>query len=160
METVVAVLFRFIAYVMFGLVTETLFAIDGIDRVLGYHVERRVPRKYLEGFVSIYMIPLHGLGVLLLFEPGAALIADLHLGLRFLIYALGITAMEAAWGFFLDKTFGFYTWDYYEKSKFKVFKRGYTLYSLIPFWGAAGLLLEVYTGLVLYLSPHVVVYFT
>lgn len=159
METVISYLFRFVAYVMFGLVMETLFAIDGIDRVLGYSVERRVPRKYLEGFVSVYMIPLHGLGVLFLFEPASLYIADLHLGVRFLLYAFGISVAESLWGFFLDKTFGFYTWDYYAKSRFKVFKRGYTLYTLIPFWGFAGLILEIYTGLMLHLSPVVVAYF-
>lgn len=159
METLVAHLFRFVLYSMFGLCMEVLFAAHGIDVVLGYKVPRRVPRKYLEGFVSLTMIPLHGLGLLFLFEPGAAAIQELHFTLRFALYAVGITATEAAYGWLCEKVLGFYSWDYYAGSKYRVFKRGYTLWTLVPLWGLAGMLLEPYSQLVKHLAPFAVEFF-
>ena len=159
MEVVIAYGFRFVAYMAFGLCMEMLVAIDGIERLVGVQIPRRVPRKYLEGFVSAYMIPLHGLGVLFLFEPGYLMIEPLPLPLRFAVYAAGITACEIGWGFTLDKTLGFFPWDYYAKSKWRIGKRGYSLWTLVPLWGMAGLLLERYSLLMKYLSPHVVSYY-
>ncbi len=158
-ESLVGAGFRFLLYVMFGLCMEVLFAVQGIDVVLGFRVKRRVPRKYLEGFVSLTMVPLHGFGLLFLFEPGAAAIANWHFGLRFAAYAVGITAMEAAYGWLCHKVIGFYSWDYYADSKYRIFKRGYTLWTLVPMWGVAGMVLEVYAGLVQFLSPYAVRYF-
>ena len=152
-------LFRFVMYVFFGLTLETVCAVDGIERTLGCKINRRVPKKYLEGFVSLYMIPLHGLGVLLLFEPGHALIRHWAWPLRYLVYAVLITGCEAAWGWLLDKTIGLYPWDYYADSRYKMFARGYTLWTLVPLWGLVGLGLEVYTDLMIALSPHVVTFF-
>ena len=159
MEQAIPYIFRFVLYMAFGLVMETICAVDAIERLMGREVPRRVPKKYLEGFVSLYMIPLHGLGVLLVLEPLILLIAPLHWTARYLIYALVITAAEVAWGWVLDKVLGFYPWDYYALSRFRMFKRGYTLWTLIPFWGLAGIMLEVYSGLLLHLSPHVAAYF-
>ncbi len=159
METVVAHLFRFTLYVMFGLCMEVLFAAHGIDLVLGYKIPRRVPRKYLEGFVSLTMVPLHGLGLLFLFEPGSAYVQDLHFTIRFAIYAVGITLMEALYGWACHKVLGFYSWDYYAESKYRVFKRGYTLWTLVPLWGIAGMLLEPYSQLLQHLTPYAVAFF-
>lgn len=159
METLIAYLFRFTLYVMFGLCMEVLFAAHGIDVVLGYRVPRRVPRKYLEGFVSLTMIPLHGLGLLFLFEPGAAAIQGLQFTLRFAIYAVGIAAMEAAYGWLCEKALGFYSWDYYAGSRYRVFKGGYTLWTLLPLWGVAGMLLEPYSRLLQHLTPYAVEFF-
>lgn len=153
-------LFRFAAYTAFGLVMETLFAVDGIERACGCRIPRRVPRKYLEGFVSLYMIPLHGLGVLLIFEPTVDAVASFPWLARYGVYALGITAAEAAWGFLLDRLIGFYPWDYYALSRFKVFRRGYTLWTLVPLWGVAGLVLERYIALIRHLAPHAVAFAT
>ena len=158
-EIAIPYIFRFVFYTAFGLVMETLCAVDAIERLLGCEVPRRVPRKYLEGFVSVYMVPLHGLGVLLVLEPMILLVAPLHWALRYVIYALVITASEVAWGWILDKVLGFYPWDYYAKSRFRMFKRGYTLWTLLPMWGLAGMMLEVYSGLLLHLSPHVAGFF-
>lgn len=148
--------FRFCMYMMFGLCMETVFSIHGIDVMLGYRVDRRVPRKYLEGFVSAYMIPLHGLGVLFGFEFLRATIAHWHVGFRYAAYCIGITFAEVAWGFVCDKVLGFYSWDYYAGSRFRMFKRGYTLWTLLPAWGIAGLVLEFYTDLMIHLTPAVV----
>lgn len=159
METAIAYIFRFMLYALLGLTLEMVFSVIGIERSLGYRLKRRVPRKYLEGFVSLYMIPLHGAGVLFLFEPVRAAISGWFIGLRFLAYAFLISFMEVAWGWFLVKVVGFYPWDYYAESKYRVFKRGYTLWTLVPQWGIAGLLLEVYSDLLIELSPHVVTFF-
>ena len=155
METAVELLFRFVAYAAFGLVMETLSAVDFIDRALGFPVNRRVPKKYLEGFVSVYMIPLHGLGVLFVLEPAQVVAAEWLWPLRFVIYAAIITGAEIAWGFILDKAIGFYPWDYYAESKYRIFKRGYTLWTLLPMWGIAGMILEQYGELMRHLSPYV-----
>ncbi len=159
MEQFVALTFRFVMYAMFGLAMEATFAAHGIDFALGYRMPRRVPKKYLEGFVSLYMIPLHGFGLLFVFEPGVRYVEHLHVGLRFLIYCVGITAMEAGYGWLCHKVFGFYSWDYYRDSRFRIFREGYTLWTLVPLWGLAGLVIEVYSALLLHLSPHVVGFF-
>jgi hypothetical protein len=147
--------FRFVFYAMAGMVMETIFAMDGIERALGCKIHRRVPRKYLEGFVSLYMVPLHGGVMLAGFEWLHALTREAHWGLRFLMWSVVISLAEAAWGWILDKTLGFYPWNYYADSRFKVFRRGYTLWTLVPMWGVAGLVLEHYSDLMIHLSPHV-----
>lgn len=160
MEDVIPYVFRFVGYTFFGLTLEMTFSVTGIEHALACPVPRRVPRRYLEGFVSLYMIPLHGLGVLFGFEMVRAAILGWPWPARFAVYAVLITLAEAAWGFFLDKTVGFYPWDYYERSRFRVFRRGYTLWTLVPLWGIAGLILEWYAGLLIHLSPAVVAYVT
>ena len=159
MDTFIEQAFRFFMYAMMGMVLETVSAVDGIDHSLGYHVDRRVPKKYAEGFVSLYMIPLHGFGMLYGFELVRNLTADWFIGFRYLLWCILFTFFEVAWGWVLDKSIGFYPWDYYAKSKYKMFKRGYTLWTLVPQWGLAGLFLEVYSDLLRYLSPYVVKFF-
>lgn len=161
MTQIIEYSFRFILYVFFGLSLEVIFAVTGIENCLGKkaNLNRRVPKKYLEGFVSLYMIPLHGFGLLFGFEGLYPVIISLPMPVRFLIWSIGITLMEVGWGIILYKVLGFYTWDYYKDSKFKVFKNGYTLYTLIPFWGIAGIILEQYSSLLIYLSPFVSEYF-
>jgi hypothetical protein len=159
MDTAIPLLFRFTAYMCFGLVMETLCAIDGIERLVGRPIPRRVPKKYLEGFVSAYMIPLHGLGVLFLMEPMIDMVAPVSWPFRVAVYAAGLTVCEMAWGWILDKTLGFFPWDYYSLSKWKIGKRGYSLWTLVPMWGFAGMVLEQYCGLIRYLSPFVSTYF-
>lgn len=159
MDTAIQLLFRFVGYTCFGLVMETFFAATGIDRAMGCPVPRRVPRRYLEGFVSLYMIPLHGLGVLFALEPLMILALPWPWPLRFALYAVAITVAEILWGVVLDKTLGFYPWDYYAQSRFRVFRRGYTLWTLVPLWGVAGMLLERYSILLRYLSPHVAAFY-
>lgn len=159
MELAVALSFRFFLYVLFGLTLEVLFAMHGIEVMLGYKLKRRVPFRYLEGFTSAYMIPLHGLGLLFGFELMHELMRHWFIGLRFVAWAVMITSCEVLWGLALEKTIGFYPWDYYAQSKYRVFKNGYTLWTLIPMWGLAGLGLEVYSDLLIYLSPYAVDFF-
>ncbi len=158
METLVEHGFRFLVYAMTGMVLETVFAVDGIERAMGTALRRRVPKKYLEGFVSLYMIPLHGLGMLYAFEWGRALTAEWGWPLRYLWWSVMLTFAEVAWGFFLDKVVGFYSWDYYADSKYRIFKRGYSMWTLVPLWGLAGLVLERWSDLLVHLSPFVSAY--
>lgn len=160
MESLIPYIFRFIFYVFFGLVLEIIFSVDGIERALGCRIRRRVPKKYLEGFVSLYMIPLHGLGLLFLYEPVCAFIEDWFILFRFCIWAFLFTFMEVFWGVLCEKVLGFYSWDYYADSKYKMFKKGYTLWTLVPLWGIIGLMLEHYSRLLIYLSPHVMKFFS
>ena len=156
MDAVLGYVFRFSAYAAMGLTLEMLFSVGGIDHALGYEVKRRVPRRYLEGFVSVYMIPLHGFGVLFILEPLCVAVSSWPLPVRFVMYAVVISAVEAGWGWFLDKVLGFYTWDYYAHSKYRVFRRGYTLWTLVPLWGLAGVLFERVTRLLVNLTPYAV----
>ena len=144
---------------MSGFFLETVYAVVGIERAVGAPIPRRVPKKYLEGFVSLYMIPIHGFGMLFGFEPMSRWISDLHIGLRFAIYGVTITASEALGGWVYDRILGFYSWDYYELSPYKVFKRGYTLWTLLPQWGLAGLVLEQFSRLLQYLTPYVIQFY-
>ena len=140
-------------YTVIGLSLEIIFSVTGIEFAVGAKIKRRVPKKYLEGFVSLFMIPIHGLGVLFCFEPVYFLIANLHWVFRYCIWAVSFVAVEALAGFVLDKLLGFYPWDYYELSKYKVAKRGYSLWSLLPLWGLYGLALEVFVKIFVYVSP-------
>lgn len=158
-ETFVAGTFRFLLYVLMGFFLEVVGAVDGIERLMGCSIRRRVPKKYLEGFVSLYMAPLHGFGMLCAFEPVHDLIRSWFIGVRFIAWAVLFAACEAVWGFILDKVLGFYTWDYYEQSRYRVFRRGYTLWTLLPVWGLVGLWLEIYSDLLRYLSPYTVAFF-
>ena len=151
----VQLLFKFIMYAVFGLSLETVFSVAGIGRVSGVEIQRRTPKKYLEGFVSLYMIPVHGLGVLA-FEAVFRSIQHWSIFFRYIVWCLLITGAEALAGFIYDRIFGFYSWDYYAQSKYKVFRRGYTLWTLLPLWGIAGLLLEGYVKIVNYVSPAVI----
>ena len=159
MDTAIPLIFRFVMYSMFGMTLETIFAVDGIERLVGGPIPRRVPRKYLEGFVSLYMIPLHGFGVLFAFEPLAALVGPWPWPLRYVVWCVFMTFAEALWGVVLDLVIGFYPWDYYALSRFRMFRRGYTMWTLVPMWGFAGLVLEVYSRLMIHLSPAVTAFF-
>jgi len=136
-------LFRAFVYAAMGLSLEVVFSTTLLSIALGYRVTRRVDRKYAEGFVSLYMIPIHAVGVLLGFETVLGLIGSFPMVLRYAIWGIGFAATEAGFGFLIDKILGFYPWDYYSKSRFRVFERGYTLWTLIPLWGMYGLFCEV-----------------
>ncbi|MDD3186862.1 MAG: hypothetical protein PHD02_00070 [Bacilli bacterium] len=87
---------------------ETIFSVIGIKYTLGYEVERRVPKKYLEGFVSLYMIPIHGFGILLAYEPILKIVEYYPLVARFLIWGILFCIAEFIVGFLFEKFFGFF----------------------------------------------------
>lgn len=136
------IIFRFAIYCLMGLTLEMVFSATLLDKVMGRDVHRRVPKKYLEGFVSLYMIPVHGFGMLLVFENVYTLIASFPWVLRYIFWAFGFVAAEAGYGILLKRIIGFYPWDYYADSKYKVMEGGYSLWTLLPFWGIYGILCE------------------
>ena len=145
-------LFQIIAFVFFGFTMEIIFSVTGIELALGKKLQKQTPHKYLEGFVSLYMIPIHGLGVTFLYVPMFEYIADYHIIVRYLIWCVSFTGCEIIGGFIYHKLIGFYPWDYYKESKFKIFDEGYSLWTLVPLWGIAGLILEQYASLIIYLT--------
>lgn len=158
-QTIIESLFRFCMYVALGFTLEIIFSVTGIEKALGHTIpKKRSPKKYLEGFVSLYMIPIHGFGMLFGFEAVALAIGDYNIFIRYLAFCLLFSGTEAVTGFIYDKLTGFYCWDYYADSKYRVFKRGYTLWTLIPLWGIAGLILEIYSGLLIHISPAAAAY--
>ena len=70
------------------------------------------------------------------------------------MWAVAFTICEIIGGFIYQKVLGFYPWDYYKESKYKIFKDGYSLWTLIPCWGVAGIVLEKYVKLITFLSQH------
>ena len=152
MENIYPYLFQIVAFIFFGLSMEITFSVTGIEFALGKKLKKQTPHKYLEGFVSLYMIPIHGLGICFLFVPLYEQIQGLNIVMRYLIWCISITSMEIIYGYLLEKTIGFYPWDYYKESKYKIFKNGYSLWTLVPLWGIAGLVLEKYTSLIIRLS--------
>ncbi|TNF28678.1 MAG: hypothetical protein EP319_08560 [Deltaproteobacteria bacterium] len=159
-EMLIIFVFKAIFYVFFGCTMEVTFSVFGIERVMQAEVPKRVPPKYKEGFISLYMFPLYALMLPLGFESSYALISEWHWVFRFMFWAISITAFEAIYGWFELKVLGFYTWDYYKLSRFKVFKEGLTLWTLIPCWGIAGMLLEQYAQLLSKFAPIVVSHFS
>ena len=155
MESIPSYLFQFIAFVFFGLSMEVIFSVTGIEIALGKKLKKQTPHKYLEGFVSLYMIPIHGFGMTLLFIPFYHYIQELPLLVRYVIWCLSFTSCEIIGGFLYHKIIGFYPWDYYKESRFKIFTNGYSLWTLIPLWGVAGIILEKYADLILRLSKHI-----
>ncbi len=131
---------------------EVIFSVMGIELALGKKLKKQTPHKYLEGFVSLYMIPIHGLGVTFLYLPMYNLIADFPLVARYLIWCATFTGCEIIGGFLYHRLIGFYPWDYYKHSKYRIFENGYSLWTLVPLWGVAGLVLEKYSSLILHLS--------
>ncbi|MBI2520618.1 MAG: hypothetical protein HYV97_09375 [Bdellovibrio sp.] len=159
MESWIESIFRFTMYVFCGFSMEIIFAVKGIELCVGVPIPRRVPGKYLEGFVSLYMIPIHGFGMLFGFEALHFLIQNWAWPFRYLIWAVTITSAEALGGYIYLKLTGFYSWDYYRLSPYKIFRSGLTLWPLLPLWGVVGLGLEVYSTLLRHLSPHVSQFF-
>ena len=156
MDQFIGGLYRFIFYAMAGLCLEMIFSAQGIDEVMGYDVKRRKPKKYLEGFVSIFMLPVHGLLYLFLFEPIFSMISNVSIFERFWTWAILITACEWLSGWFFEMVLGFFPWDYYKKSKFRITDKGYSLWTLAPLWGAYGLFLELYSTFLIKNTPGAV----
>lgn len=159
MDTAIELGFRFFAYVIFGFSLEVVGAVVGIERMVGAPVPRRVPKRYLEGWVSLYMAPLHGIGVLFGVELLHDAIRAWPLPARYLVWAVVFTAAEWAYGWLQDRILGFCTWDYYALSRYRIGRRGYSLWTLVPIWGFAGLMVEAWSDLMRHLSPYVAAYF-
>ena len=150
--TASAYLFRIIAYVCFGLIMEILFtALSNLADGKITAEDRR-----LRGVVSLYMIPVYGLLLLVMFEPAYYLMQMFTVSwyFRIALWAVLITAMEALCGYLYDRYCHVRPWDY-SSCKDRIFPNGYARWLYVPLWGIAGLVLEVYVAFVLKLSIYV-----
>lgn len=150
METIIEFLYRFCSYVMFGFTLEIFFV--AISNIADGSIKGR--DKYLEGKTYLWMVPIYGFLLTLLFEPMSINLMNYGILTRYIIYGFMITVFEGLTGLIYDKLLGFCPWDY-SNSKWKLHPRGYTKVTLIPAWGVAGLIIEKYSELLLYLSPFV-----
>lgn len=133
-------LIRFFGYIGFGFVMEMTFV--ALSKVIDGKIRGR--DIYLEGHTYLWMAPVYGFLLLFIFEPVHSLTMNIYPLFRFIIWAITFTFFEALCGWIYDKKLGFCPWDY-SGSKFKMFKRGYTKWTLIPQWGIAGLFIEGYS---------------
>ena len=154
MEFLIVSIFKFWCYVIFGFMLEIKFT------ALGGVADGKVTKedKKLKGTISLWMIPVYGFLVWLLFEPLSGFIQDWPIYVRFGIWGILISSFEALSGWFYHKVLNIKPWDY-STSKFKVFKDGYTKWTLIPAWGIAGLILEHYSHFVVFMSKYVPEFF-
>lgn len=142
------ILVRFMGYVMFGFFMEVCFV--AISKIIDGKIRGR--DVYLEGHTYLWMVPVYGFLLLLIFEPVHGLIENWNILARWFIWAITFTYFEALAGYIYDKILGFCPWDYSE-SKYKMFKRGYTKWTLLPQWGIAGLVIELYSRALIKVSP-------
>lgn len=140
-------LVRFLGYVMFGFFMEVCFV------ALSKIIDGKIRGKdiYLEGHTYLWMIPIYGVLLLFVFEPLHSLIYSWNVIVRWIVWAITFTFFEGLAGYCYDKILGFCPWDY-SKSKWKVFKNGYTKWSLLPQWGIAGLIIEGYSIMLIKVS--------
>lgn len=143
------ILVKIFGYVMFGFFMEVFFV------MMSKFIDGKIRGKeiYLEGHTYLWMAPVYGILFIGIFEPVHALISNFDMVFRWVIWGVSFTFFEGLFGYIYDKILGFCPWDY-SGSKWKVFKNGYTKWSLIPLWGIAGLIIEGYsTILIKYSGP-------
>lgn len=154
-NTILENVFRFWAYVFFGLVMEVIVVAAGdFSKVLHdiiKHGEVYEKDEKFEGKTYLWMIPIYGILILFLFEPVYKWIMDWPIYFRYITWAICFTLFEGLTGWVYDKLIGFCPWDY-SGSRWKVCERGYTKYSLIPAWGVAGIIIEFYVLFIKHIS--------
>jgi hypothetical protein len=145
------IIFRVAAYIAFGLVMEIIFTaasqiVDGKITDID---------KQMMGTVSLWMIPIYA-SIVLLYEPIFYVMTyfDVWLPIRFIVWAVLISGVEACTGYAYDKFLNLRPWDY-SMCWDKVFRNGYTRYFFVPLWGIVGLILELYTQILHSLSPYI-----
>ena len=143
--------FRFIVYVLVGIAIEVSFV--AISKIVDGKIRGR--DVYLEGKTYLWMAPIYGFLLYFVYEPVFMLISQYNVAFRFLVWSVSFTAIEALSGFLYKQLLGFCPWDY-SQSRWKMFKNGYTKWSLIPLWGFAGIGIEFISAFVVALSPNAV----
>jgi uncharacterized membrane protein len=150
LDILFTILYKFLSYVSFGFLLEITFT--AISKLTDGKITDE--DKDLKGTISLWMIPVYGFLIWLLFEPLYSLVHNLPFYIRYGIWAITISGFEALSGFLYDKYLNIQPWDY-SNDKFKVFKRGYTTWVLVPCWGFIGLILEHYTTFIQKMSEFV-----
>ncbi|WP_373998300.1 hypothetical protein [Bdellovibrio bacteriovorus] len=131
---------RFFLYGCLGVLVEILFT--SISHLI-FHRDWS-----LKGHSYLWMFPIYGL--IVIFENIAPVIAHWPWLIRFVVYALGITAVECLTGFVLEKIVGRCPWDYSGK-KFAI--NAYIRWDYIPLWGIFGMVLEPICRFLVKVSP-------
>ena len=107
METIIEFLYRFCSYVMFGFTLEIFFV--AISNIADGSIKGR--DKYLEGKTYLWMVPIYGFLLTLLFEPMSINLMNYGILTRYIIYGFMITVFEGLTGLIYDKLLGFCPWD-------------------------------------------------
>jgi len=153
MSFIIGFIFKFLAYIGFGFIMEIIAS--AVQKVTDGEITEE--DKKLKGSVALWMIPVYGLLLTIVFElVYFGLINNLFFLIRYLIWAVAFTGFEILFGFLYDKFLHIRPWDY-TGEKGSILK-GYTKLTLIPLWGIAGLIIEQYAKLLNYLSPYIVTY--
>ena len=144
--------FRFWAYVFFGFIME--IKVTAILKLTDGEITE--DDRNLHGQISLWMIPVYGILLLFVFEPVHNLIGSWHFIYRHIIYSISFTAFEALSGWLYDRYLHVRPWDY--RNDWGSILNGYTKLTYIPLWGIAGLIIEQYSRLMIFLSEYVYEY--
>ena len=101
----------------------------------GFHSSSE-DRRTLTGHTSIWMFPIYGMACLI--APLSRILSKLNIGIRGMIYTIGIFCGEFLSGSFLKK-YHLCPWDY-SSSRYNV--NGLIRLDYAPYWFAAGLFYE------------------
>ncbi len=153
MEIIIGWIFRFWAYVFFGFAME--IKVTALSKVTDGDITEE--DKNLHGYISLWMIPVYGILLLFIFEFVHGYIETWNFVFRYIVWCLSFTAFEALAGWFYDKVLHVRPWDY-RKDWGSIFN-GYTKLTYIPLWGIAGLIIEQYSRLLIFLTPYACDYF-
>ena len=107
----------------------------------------------LRGTTYLWMLPLYGLPIFLLFEPIHNALRPWPWPARGLIYMLGFFALEYATGWLLRRLIGACPWDYTIHSRWHV--HGLIRLDYAPAWFLAGLGLEHVHDFLVELTPAI-----
>ena len=126
-----SIVIRALIYMMVGITGEIIFtAIKAL-------ILKRDLR--LQGYTQLWVMPMYALGGVLIFENLHFAMAGWFIGIRALVYAFVIFAMEFLVGFLGEKLTGECPWKY--EGRWNVL--GYIDLIKLPFWGAAGIGFEL-----------------
>ena len=140
-------LIRFLLYGLAGWCGEILWTALR-EKVTGCQLDWK-----LRGTTYLWMFPIYGGALLLLFEPAHDALRTWAWPLRGLIYAVGSFAVEYLAGWLLRKVTGVCPWDYRGHSRWHV--HGLIRLDYAPVWFTVGLGIEWLHDLLLALTPAI-----
>jgi len=140
-------LVRFVLYGCLGWCTEIVWTACR-EKVTGRQRDWK-----LRGTTYLWMFPIYGLALLLLFEPVHNAVRPWPWPARGILYAMGFFAIEFATGWLLRRLTGACPWDYTAHSRWQV--RGLIRVDYAPAWFLAGLGLEHVHDVLVTLTPAV-----
>ena len=138
---------RFVLYGLGGWCGEIVWTAIR-DRVRG-----RVADWKLKGTTYMWMFPIYGGALALLYEPAHDAIRTWAWPVRGVAYTIGFFAVEYVAGWLLKKLTGACPWDYTRWSRWHV--RGFIRLDYAPIWFLVGLGLEPVHDLLMRLTPAI-----